>query len=203
MSLAFALALIALPSLAHAGTSTTNGTATFNVTSQCSVTGATVNLGTYRSDQTWWDLPGHLGWYLAGYQPGLSGQGINPGSRGFEYANFGSVTCGAGTPYSLIIKGTGTQNRARLNVNGKVAAFLPAIKRLGGVVVPDNLAPNYAGSGHQMAFGPLSGVGTGATQALIGNIVIDFAASESTVLVSDKMGAPGTFTDPLTYTLTF
>jgi len=45
-------ALAAMPGAAQAGTASATGTAAFNVTSQCTVTGANVNLGTFRAVST-------------------------------------------------------------------------------------------------------------------------------------------------------
>lgn len=48
-----AAALVALPGMAQAGTATATGTATLTVINQCTVTGATVNLGSYTTSNTW------------------------------------------------------------------------------------------------------------------------------------------------------
>ena len=87
--IACAAALLATPGLAHAGTSTATGSASMNVLNQCSVTGANVNLGTFTTNNTWADVGSQLGyWGEAMY---------SYGSQGASYANFGSVTCDAGT----------------------------------------------------------------------------------------------------------
>lgn len=203
--MALALGLVVLPASAQAGTSTANSTATFNVTTQCSVTGGVVDLGSYTSSQYWYQVANSIGYYLSGFNDSMSGTGIRQGTRGWEYANFGSVTCDAGTPYTLLIKGSSpTSNMIRMNINGVTAGFMPAIKRLGGTVVPDNAAPNYVNSGHQMYFGAMSAVGTGAPQAMLGSAVVNLNVSgESTIRSSSLIGPNGSFTDTLTYTLNF
>lgn len=204
-AMAFALGLVMLPAAAQAGTGTATSTASFTVGLQCSVTGATVNLGTYKNTQYWYEVANSIGYYLAGLNDGMSASGIRQGTRGWEYANFGSITCDAGTPYSLLIKGTSTKsNMVRINVNSTIAVFMPAIKRLGGAVVPDNAAPNYVNSGHHMYFGAMSATGTGAAQALLGSAVINLnLGDESTVRSNNLIGTNGSYADTMTYTLNF
>lgn len=200
-----AIASAMLPAAAQAGTTTVSVPVVLNVNPQCSVTGGVVNLGAYYSNQYWYQVANSIGYYLAGINDSLSASGIRQGTRGWEYANFGSVTCDAGTPYTLLIKGTSTNsNNIRLNVNGTIAVFMPAIKRLGGNVVPDNPGSNYAGSGHHMYFGALSATGTGAPQEMRGSAVINLNLSdESTVRSNNLIGPNGSYADTLTYTLNF
>jgi len=61
-------ALAALPGAAQAGTATDTKTAAFDVINQCSVTGATINLGTYRTNQTWGDVAAVLGSVATSFQ---------------------------------------------------------------------------------------------------------------------------------------
>lgn len=204
-ALALALGLAMMPAAAQAGTTTVSIPVVLNVTTQCSVTGGVVNLGAYYSNQYWHQVAGSIGYYLAGINDGLSASGIRQGTRGWEYANFGTVTCDAGTPYTLLIKGSSTtSNMIRLNINGTIATFMPAIKRLGGGVVPDNAAPNYVNSGHHMYFGALSATGTGAPQEMLGSAVINLNLSgETTARSNNLIGPNGSYTDTLTYTLNF
>lgn len=204
-AIGLALALAMTPAVAQAGTTTVSIPVVMNVNPQCSVTGGMVNLGAYYSNQYWYQVADSIGYYLAGFNDGMSASGIRQGTRGWEYANFGSVTCDAGTPYTLLIKGTSTtSNMIRLNINGTIANFMPAIKRLGGTVVPDNPGANYINSGHQMYFGPMSATGTGAPQEMLGSAVIMLnLGDESTVRSNNLIGPNGSYTDTLTYTLNF
>lgn len=195
--LALASALIALPGVAHAGTSTATGTASLTVINQCTVNGATVNLGTFTASNTWANVADVLGRSdsAANYTAGSSGQ---------EYLNFGSITCDSGTPYTLTIKGTatGAAGAIKLTHNGKVVTFMPGIKKLGGATVADSNAV-FAGAGNQVWQSGLAGVGSGAAQSLLGNVTLSFSATGTTALATDTLGVAGSPTDTLTYTLSF
>lgn len=195
--LVLATALAALPGVAHAGTSTATGTATLTVINECTVTGATVNLGTFTSANTWGDIAAALG-------RSDSGSDYTAGSNGQEYLNFGSITCDSGAPYTLTIKGTATGDAGaiKLTHNGKAATFMPGIKKLGGNLVADSNA-TFAGAGVQVWQTPVAGTGTGTAQALLGNVTLSFAGADTTALATDTLGAAGTASDTLTYTLNF
>lgn len=189
-----AAALVALPGMAQAGTATATGTATLTVINQCTVTGATVNLGTYTSNQTWANVGAALGSY--------NGTTYTAGSQGSEYLNFGSVTCDSGAPYTLAIKGTGTAGFIKITQGGKVVQFLPGIKKVGGVALADSTSI-YPGTGVQVASNALASTGTGSAQTVLGNVTLSFVASGTTALATDTLGAAGTASDTLTYTLNF
>lgn len=193
---AFVAAMAALPGVAHAGTATATGTAVLNVINQCTVTGATVNLGTYTATQTWAQVGASLG--------SFNGTTYTPGSLGQEYLNFGVVTCDVGTPYSLSIKGTatGVPGAIKITHNGKVATFLPGIKRTSNALIADTSA-TYPGTGAQVATSTLSSIGNGGGQSLYGNVTLSFSAAGTTALPTDTLGVAGTATDTLTYTLNF
>ena len=190
-----ASAIAALPGVAHAGTATATGTVTLTVVDQCAVTGANVNLGTYAADNTWDDVAKALGKY--------DGTTYTAGSRGQEYLNYGSITCSNGIGYTLTIKGSATNGGIKINHNGKTAVFMPAIKKLAGTVVADT-AGGFAGAGARVATSPLAGTGTGAAQALLGNVTLIFdAAAGTTAAMTGTLGVAGTATDTLNYTLNF
>lgn len=191
-----AAAIVALPGVAQAGTATATGTAVLNVINQCTVTGATVNLGTYTAAQTWSQVGAALG--------SFNGTAYTAGSQGQEYLNFGSVTCDNGTPYTLTIKGTatGVPGAIKITHNGKTATFLPGIKKLAGNTVADTAA-NLGGTGAQVGTAQLAGTGTGAAQTLFGNVTLSFSATGTTALPTDALGVAGSASDTLTYTLNF
>lgn len=193
-----AAAIAALPGAAQAGTATDTKSASFTVASQCSVTGATVNLGSYTSNTTWAQVGASLG---------LRSTGFTAGSKGFEYLDYGSVTCDSGTPYTLTIKGTnatGNAGTAKMTLNGKTIRLEMGIKKLDGVTLPDSSAA-WPGTGRQVWSSPVSGTGTGNPQVLLGNMTVyALAATDPTfAAVTDTLGAVGQYSDTLTYTLTF
>lgn len=189
-----AIALAALPGVAHAGTATATGTAVLNVINQCTVTGANVQLGSFTTTNTWGNVGAALGQYI--------GTTYTAGTLGQEYLNFGSVTCDSGTPYTLTIKGTsvGTPGAIRLFHNTKLITLHPAVKKLGGALVADSAA-TLPGTGAQVGSAQLSGTGSGAAQTLFGNVTLNFTLSN--VLTTDALAVAGTPTDTLNYTLNF
>lgn len=74
------------------------------------------------------------------------GTAFTAGSQGSSNLNSGSVTCDTDAPYALIIKATGLGGTVEITHNGKVAIFLPGIKKLGAADV-NNSSPTYAGTG--------------------------------------------------------
>lgn len=189
-----AAAVAALPGAAQAGTSTTTSNASFNVISQCTVTGKDVQLGTYTASQTWGDVGAALG--------STTSNVYTMGSLGQEYLDMGSVTCDAGTPYTLSIKGSAAGfGMVKITHNGKVAEFHTYVKKLGGVAVADN--NGLVGSGAQVNSFTLAGTGTGTAQSLIGHANLHFGTGGTTALKTDALGAAGTATDTLNYTLNF
>ena len=158
----FAAAAVALPGIAQAGSASDVGSAVFTVINKCEVDGTDVHLGTFTASQTWDQVGAELGLY--------DGTKFTAGSQGLSYLSFGSVTCDKDTNYKLTIKGSGTGGTIKISHNGKVAAFLPAVKKLAGVDVADS-TPAYVGTGAQVWTSALAGVGTGALQELQGNVM--------------------------------
>lgn len=194
--IACAAALLATPGLAHAGTSTGTGAASMKVVNQCSVTGANVNLGTFTTNNTWGDVGAQLGYF--------DGVSYNFSSQGASYANFGSVVCDAGTPYTLLIKGTSTSSYnggVQFTINGKTVKALVRLKQIGAINLPD--IGSFAGLGTLVSQIAASGTGTGSAQALMGNVGFDFAPGNGDVSPSEKLAVAGTYSDTLTYTLNF
>lgn len=192
-----ATAFLALPSIAHAGTSTANGTASMSVVNQCSVTGANANLGTFTASQKWSDVASALGQF--------DGSNYTVGTMGQEYVNFGSVTCDANWSYTLIMAGTatGVNGAIKLTVNGKVMTLFPAIKKLGPWTRSDS-STTFAGAGTMMqGRSPFYGGGLGMATNLMGSAIVAPAASGSTATLTDGLGTAGTYSDTLSYTLWF
>lgn len=199
LATAGALCLAGLPGVALAGTATSTGTATFDVVDQCTVAGATVNLGTYNSSSTIADLAADLGDWQSTYTPGIRGQ---------AYLNWGTVNCTSGMPYTLSIKGTSVEVLSLGGVrfawsdaqnNNYSAIFDPYVKSIGGVIVADTNA-NAPGAGAKVNTGFASGIGTGLPQIVQGSVAYNYNASMSQYF--DKLVA-GSQSDTLTYTLNF
>lgn len=197
---AAAAALAALPGVAQAGTSTASGTASFSVVSQCSITGATVNLGTYTVNNTFQDVGNKLGYGY--YNVGTERVGTN----GYEGITWGKVTCDIGTPYQILINGTHPDdNGIKLNIGDKSIDLTILVKSIGG-----NAVPVIWGWGGGTDWGTIAngdtfdvaGVGTGVEQLIKGSAPIYFDSTGS-ALATDKLGVAGTYTDTLTYTMNF
>jgi len=195
------LFLAALPGLAHAGTSTATGTANLNVINQCSVSGATVNLGNYTTSQTVGDIAASLG--LMDYGPVYTA-----GSRGQDYLTWGTVNCDSGTPYSLSIQGTAVISHSPGGVyfewrdaqNSRYTAVLDIyVKSIGSTTVADSVAA-APGAGARANVTPAAGIGTGAPQLVKGSAVWNYDASMSQLYDSVPQGS---LSDSLTYTLNF
>lgn len=197
---ACAAALLATPGLAHAGTSTATGSASMNVLNQCSVTGANVNLGTFTTNNTWADVAAQLG--------SMQNGNYNAGSQGLEYANFGSVTCDVGTPYTVFIRGSSSEDSGndiidglKFTLNGKKVNAWIYIKKIGGVTVADS--GFFRGAGARAFDWGATATGTGSPQTIMGSAPFDFFLGTSTAALTDKLATAGTYSDTLTYTLNF
>lgn len=193
------IALAALPGVAQAGTATTTSTASFNVITQCSVTGATVDLGTFTVNNTFFELGQKIGYTYPA-------QGTEqPGTDGYEGVTWGTVNCNNGTPYSVKIKGNSPYNGILINVGGKTAHLMTFVKTIGGVTAPLNEGSWTAvwGASANPSTSGAAGVGTGTAQAIRGSAPIYFQLAGLTALDTDKFNVAGTYTDNLTYTLNF
>lgn len=190
---------LAFTGVARAGTTTATYTATMEALSTCSVTGATVNLGAYRPTQSWADVGTAMGWYNGTYKPGTAGQ---------EGLNFGSVTCDAGIPYTLSIKGTGPSllgidGAINLYLNGKVMSAWIFVKKLGATTVADSNS-TFSGAGVHINYVNLAGTGTGAPQQLRGSAVMLYVTPYSTSSIQIyPLSTTGPVADNLLYTLNF
>lgn len=190
----------AVASPALAGQSTATGTASFNVVSQCSVSGAAVDMGTYRVTDTFQTVADTISYVNA------SATWV-PGSRPPGTTTLGSVTCTNNLPYALTIKGPGTFGAAVLDIGSKRVAAGIYIAKIGNQIQPDSVVPGLGAYVSVNGYAPASGVGTGAPQAVMGTIPLGFAnlktANAGTAELTDQLGTVGSFSSPLTYTLTF
>lgn len=190
--------MIAHPAIA--GQSTATGTASLTVINQCSVTGNSINLGTFLASQTFQDV-GVVNGYFDPDENWVEG------SRGIGTLNLGSVTCDSGTPYSLRIMGSGTRGSVRVNIGAKNVVASVWVKSIGGQVQVDPFGGNLGAYVSEASWDPAIGVGSGAPQAVLGTIPIGFGILQSLnggdALPTDQLGAAGTYADTLVYTLNF
>ena len=207
---ALAIALAAFPGMAQAGTSTATGAASLNIVNQCSVAGANVDFGTFTANDTIADVTAVNGrWDMTG-----GGVLYTIGTRGIEYAEWGSVTCDNGTPYSITIHGTGnylsTPNAVQFiwqNQSGSRVGLVMDIlvKKVGSDIAPDT-EMEYPGAGTIVSRQPVAGIGTGAPQPIRGSAIFNFLGvgdATGTYYVQSEKLVPGAYTDTLTYTLNF
>lgn len=193
-AIALAAGIVALPGAANAATLTTTSTATLTVTDKCSITGADVDLGTYSVNQKWSDVAAALG-------SANTASVYTAGSKGAQYAKWGSITCATGTAYTLKINGKGDLGQLKLTIGGKTAQSSIWVKKVGVNTIADGSAA-VPGAGAQVSgTGSVAGTGTGAAQDVLGNVVLNFA--NSTAVPADALTTAGTYTDTLSYTLTF
>lgn len=192
---ALALGLVAMPLAARAGTTTAVSNVGVEFAAQCTVTGATVNMGTYRSTQTWGNVASVLGYY--------DDNGSVEGSAGTASLEFGSVNCSAGTPYTLVVQGNDGFN-SYFVVNEEFVYMIPMFKSLGGTTLPDLSNTPFPGFGTRASF-PISHVGTGAPQVLRGTMLIgiDENRAYGTVHPQQPIGTTAQLSTPLSYVLTF
>lgn len=189
----------ALPGIAQAGTNAATANVTMQVASQCTVSGADVYLGAFRTTDTWSAVGTKHGYMTNGFT-------YVQGTAGQESLKFGSVTCDAGLPWRLQIKGTSSNasNTGAISImlNGKISIMYPAIKRVGGVVISDSNT-YWPGTGMQVWSNILNQTGTGAPQDLLGNVSVAFYATGTTANPTSTMGWSGSASDTLTYTVSF
>lgn len=194
-----AAAALWLPAAAQAGATTANAQASFNVDRQCSVSGATLDLGSYRTFNNWQDVANVLGYFSSVYIAG---------SKGSQYLNYGSINCTSGTPWAVRIIGT----NGGLSSNGvtyymttpsgtKFIRMSMWVKKVGNIVYPDVL-PSHNGLGDSpQTANRIVGTGTGVNQNIIGSVALGFGGTGS-VLATDSL-TQGRYVDNLEYTLTF
>lgn len=194
-----AVAIVASPSVAMAGTSTATGTATLNVVNQCAISGTTVNLGTYLTTDTPETIGRQTGYYDDDTFTYVAG------TNGIGSVNLGSVTCNDGTPYSVTITGTNSNKDIKVNVANEAVYFQAYIKKIGNINIADFWAGAQFGGTANPNFGTTSATGSGVAQPIMGNIIplVQSYGLAGFLERNQPLGAAGTYTDTLTYTLSF
>lgn len=172
MSCAALAACFASSSAAVAGTATAKATVSITVTDagrDCTITGAVVDLGTYRSTDTLGTVAGVLG-YLD--RVALT---LHQGALGIGTVNLGTVTCPAGANYTVGMKSdTRADGATKLDVGNGAMAVIAMVKKIGEVSQQDGQARfNGLGRSPYGNAGPLpTAIGTGKAQPIMGNTIV-------------------------------
>lgn len=196
--LALAFPAFCAAPVVHAGTAEITTNATFQVIDVCSVQGRTVYLGTYSTQQTWGDVGRDLGYYdgINSYFDGVYQlAGFNPGGKGYDYAEWGSVLCTKGVPYTLTMAGT-AGSYIRFPGNGYDVLFMPMVKSVNGQVLSDSSA-QWPGQGRAVNLSGVNIDGTGDEQVFRGGAYMFHYAD-----LGERL-TPGVKVDTLTYNLNF
>lgn len=201
LALVAAVALC-LPAAAQAGTSTTTSTANFQVLNQCSITGATLDLGTFTTQNTWGDVAAATGRVDTSLN-------LTQGSRGLSYLNMGTLTCDLNTLYDVNITGSSTgsgysNGAVKLAIGGKTGKFLLFVNKIGNMVVTDE-APTAPGAGTSIGWWGLGYFNaSGVPQPIVGSAALITGLGEpGEAQLTDKLNVAGSYSDTLTYTLNF
>lgn len=183
-----------LPGTVHAGTGSATGSAAMTVTSQCSVTGATVNLGTFNTSQTVGDLAAVLG-----YLDGDGGANFNRGTMSDGALNLGSVTCGSGVPYTFRVHTLDYSqgDYLRFNLGSKTLSTSIWAQKVGDQM----LEPNWYNAPTRWIGVSTQLTGTGAPETIQGNIYLELSYGD--MALSDKIGVAGTYSAPFFYRVDF
>lgn len=202
-----AAASLAAVSPAAAGTSTATSTATFNVVAKCEITGATVNLGTYRTTDTLQTVAN-----VTGYQQAVTYDLIR-GTNGVGTVPLGTVTCDAGTPYTITMRSTGWAGSVVLNMPAGIIELYPMVKRIGNYEVPDgedffNGFGKWASPDMLAVYSDQSPLGTtadGTPQAIMGNVIPWVYASHTGEYMGgdEQLGVAGSYSGSWVSTLHF
>lgn len=209
-SLAYAMTAafcLAGASAASAGTSTDTGTASMNVINQCTITGGNVSLGTYRTTDTLQTVANQLGYQDAETYDFVAG------TNGIGTMLMGSVTCDAGTPYTIMMQGAGPVSGIEIQIPAGTILLYTTVKKVGDSVVPDgdsylngfgkesnpDTSPSYSDQS------PVGTIANGAAQPIMGNIVLWRTATTSNGLLGAdaQLGAAGVYTGSWINTLNF
>lgn len=195
-------------SSAIAGAADNQKTASMAVIDTCRVQGSTVNIGTFTTTDTMQSLADKVGYGLDSTNQWVVG------TDGTGSVTWGNITCTNGVKYLLTITGTGASGIGRVNTaNGWFSAF-QYVSQIGDTVIkgPGQLEQwGYAANPIFLAnYGlkGLEGTGTGKPQVVKGSIptwLIDRAGTNvgGQLLLGDKFGAAGTYTEKYTLNLSF
>ncbi len=192
-------------SAAIAGTDTATGTATMSVINQCTVTGANVSLGTFRTTDTLQTVVDQIG-----YQDGANFN-VVVGTNGIGTVPLGSVTCDNGTPYTITMESNGWYGSVDIQLPAGILELYPTVKKIGDYVIvsangydlshglwpsPDNLR----------AYGlELGTVANGVPQQIMGTLIVWAPPTTAYGYIGrdEQLGTAGVYSGSWTTTLHF
>lgn len=210
-SIAYGLSLAAClagASAASAGTGTATGTAAMNVVSQCTVTGANVSLGTFRTTDTIQNLADQTGYWDGDQDKRVVG------TNGVGTISLGSVTCDNGTPYSVTMDGSGGwYGDVEFQMQGGKVMLFPFVKKIGDKVFtsggayyePFGFWPSTENLQYYGDTQEVNAIATGAPQQIMGNVIpMTYSTTGGGYLGKDlPFGQAGVYTGSWTTTLNF
>lgn len=194
-------------SAALAGTSTATASATLNIVNQCTVTGANVSLGTFKTTDTLQTVANQTG-----YQDSATYDFV-PGTNGIGTASLGSVTCDAGTPYTISMRGYGPLGSIEIQTPVGALQLYTTVKKIGDYIVPDGdtYLNGFGKEGSPDALAvypeqsPLGTTANGAPQQIMGNIVpwLYPTHTDGYIGADEQLGVAGVYTGSWVTTLNF
>lgn len=180
-----------------------------NAANICTVKGAKVSMGTYKSNDTLQTVADQLGYQAADYN-------IRTGTNGVASVNLGSVTCQDGVDYTIGFLGTGDKGNLELILpNGKVRLHA-MIKRLGDTIIPDGASyfNGFGKSGNPNVHlgyegangGAIGATGNGKEQVILGNVIVSILVAGTGIydhFPTEQLGAEGAYTSTWTSQVNF
>lgn len=178
-----------------------------NVVNTCTVTGTTVNLGTFRTTDTLQTVGNKIG-----YQDGETYE-LVAGTDGVGTVSMGSVTCDSGTSYTLTMESTGWYGSMDIQMHAGILELYPMVSKIGDTVITDGTT-GFNGFGkwpspQTLAIytdqSPVGTIATGAPQEIKGNVIAWVAPTYSNGYMGgdQELGTPGVYTGTWTTTLYF
>lgn len=208
-SIAALAACLGGSSAAMAGTATAASKATLTVVNNCSIEGANVNLGSYKSNDTVRQVASVLG-----YQDSADSV-LKQGSNGIGTVSMGSVSCENGVIYTIEMTAPGTTvGDPKLTLgNNKSLYLFTVIKKIGDTVMLDAY-DIYKGFGKganphwskNFATGAPGATGNGKVQPIMGNVILylyQTATADGYLGADDQLGNSGTYSTSWTSTVKF
>lgn len=193
------------PSAASAGTNTATGAATMTVFSQCTITGANVSLGTFRTTDTIQALVDQIG-----YQDGATLE-MSVGTNGIGTVPLGSVTCDNGTPYSITMESNGWLGSIDIPMPAGILELYPMVKKIGDFDTTNR--PAYEGpfgiwpspGNLQYYRTQLGTIANGSPQQIMGNLIAwaPPTTTDGYIGRNEQVGTAGVYSGSWTTTLNF
>lgn len=196
-------ACLAGASAASAGTSSGTGTANMNVINQCTVTGANVHLGGFRTTDTVNTVVGQIGYRDLAYRL------YHVGTNGVGTVPLGSVTCDNGTPYTITMDGNGVDGSIEIQLPEGNLKLYPMVRTVGDLVVKryDGLFGIGATQANLDRHNTqILQIADGAPQQIMGNLIgwdLPIINVDGVIGLEVPLSTPGVYSGSWTTTLNF